>query len=243
MQATGAAAWGCGLILAGGALFLFSEPNRWLTRALYAGAFAISALPFSVTAYGWVSGGTGFWPAFPFLLLSHAMLIAGYIRHAQRTAIRTSNADQPIWAKNVFPAGILLLLAMSLLLGLYGWEGALRFGNWIAGPTASLLAVGLLCLLFTVWVWRWLLVSERTIAQTRFDLSSELLVDDDEAVDALHQLELESCVDLAVERNEVLATRLAAEAVVRPDEHVGAATGAGLVLEVLVEIAEGLLDG
>ena len=74
----GAAAWSCALLLAGSALFLFSEQNKWLTRALYAGAFGISGLPFSLTASGWVSGGTGFWLSFPFLLLSHAMLIAGY---------------------------------------------------------------------------------------------------------------------------------------------------------------------
>ncbi|HET8707931.1 MAG TPA: hypothetical protein VFM46_16630, partial [Pseudomonadales bacterium] len=98
----GAAAWSCALILTGSALFLFSEPNRWLTRALYLGAFGISVLPFSITATGWNSGGTGFWLSIPFLILSHAMLIAGFIRHAQRTSIRTSNPNQPIWGKNVY---------------------------------------------------------------------------------------------------------------------------------------------
>jgi len=52
----GATAWGCGLILSGGALFLSSEPNKWLTRALLIGAWSISALPFSLTATGWNSG-------------------------------------------------------------------------------------------------------------------------------------------------------------------------------------------
>ena len=86
----GAAAWSCALLLAGSALFLFSDQNKWLTRALYAGAFGISGLPLSLTASGWVSGGTGFWLSFPFLLLAHAMLIAGYIRHSQRTITRVS---------------------------------------------------------------------------------------------------------------------------------------------------------
>jgi hypothetical protein len=143
---TGAAAWSCALILSGSALFLFSEQNRWLTRALYAGAFGISTLPFSLTASGWVGGGTGFWPALPFLLLSHAMLIAGYIRHARRTTTRVTNEDQPIWARNVYPIGIVLLLLSTILLGLYGWDGSMRFGSWMAGLVVSFLALGILWL-------------------------------------------------------------------------------------------------
>ena len=142
----GAAAWSCALILAGSALFLFSEQNRWLTRALYAGAFGISGLPLSLTASGWVSGGTGFWLSFPFLLLSQAMLVAGYIRHAQRTVTRGVNEGHPLWARNVYPIGIMLLLILTILLGLFGWAGALQAGNWFAGLIACLLAVGLLWL-------------------------------------------------------------------------------------------------
>jgi hypothetical protein len=142
----GAAAWGCALILSGGALFLFSEQNRWLTRALYIAAFGISALPFSLTSTGWIPGGTGFWLSFPFLIASHAMLIAGFIRHAQRTMIRDSNKDQPIWAKNVFPIGISILLLTIILLGIFGWEGTLQFGNYLAGGIAAALTFGLLWL-------------------------------------------------------------------------------------------------
>jgi hypothetical protein len=142
----GAAAWSCALILAGSALFLFSDQNKWLTRALYAGAFGISSLPFSLTASGWVSGGTGFWLSFPFLLVSHGMLIAGYIRHSQRTLTRGTNPGQQIWARNVYPIGIMLLLLMTVLLGLFGWSGALQAGNVMAAVLACLLAVGLLWL-------------------------------------------------------------------------------------------------
>ncbi|MGE5376965.1 MAG: hypothetical protein ACM3XO_18070, partial [Bacteroidota bacterium] len=141
-----AAAWSCALILAGSALFLFSEPNRWLTRALYVGAFGLSSLPFSLTAAGWVSGGTGFWLSFPFLLLSQAMLLAGYIRHSQRTTNRSSYQNQPIWGKNVFPIGIMVLLILTLLLGFIGWQGSLQLGNWFAAAIACLLAVGILWL-------------------------------------------------------------------------------------------------
>jgi len=142
----GAAAWGCALILAGGSLFLFSEPNRWLTRALYVSVFGISALPFSITSTGWLSGGTGYWLSFPVLIAAHAMLIAGYIRHLQRTLTRASNEEQPIWGKNVYPFGISLLFLTTIVLGLFGWSGALKFGNLFVAILTSILTIGLLWL-------------------------------------------------------------------------------------------------
>jgi hypothetical protein len=145
----GAAAWGCAIVLAGGALFLSSEQNSWLTRALFVGAWGISALPFSLTATGWNSGGPTpllGWVAWPFLIVAHAMLIAGFLRHSQRSASRVINENQPIWAKNVYPAGIVLLLLTTILLGLFGWRGMLQFGNWFVGILVALLTAGLLWL-------------------------------------------------------------------------------------------------
>ena len=142
----GAAAWGCTLILSGGALFLSSEQNKWVTRALFIGAWGISSLPFSISATGWNNGATSFWLAWPFLLVSHGMLIAGFIRHSQRIATRADVEDQPIWAKNVYPIGIFLLLLMIIVLGLFGWDGARQLGNWIMGLIASILTVVLLWL-------------------------------------------------------------------------------------------------
>lgn len=142
----GAAAWGCALILSGSALFLFSEHNTWLSRALYVAAFGISALPFSLTATGWNSGGTGFWLAWPFLLASHAMLVAGFLRHAQRTTTISSDEERPLWAKNVYPIGITMLLITILLLGLVGWDGSMQLGNVFVPILASVLTVGLLWL-------------------------------------------------------------------------------------------------
>ncbi|HSK88034.1 MAG TPA: hypothetical protein VK880_06755 [Anaerolineales bacterium] len=145
----GAAAWGCAIVLTGGALFLSSEPNKWLLRALFIGAWGISSLPFSLTATGWTSSLPAswlIWLVWPFRISAQAMLIAGFIRHSQRTTTRLSNEDQPIWARNVYPIGISLLLLMTILLGFFGWSGALQIGNWIAGLLASLLALGVLSL-------------------------------------------------------------------------------------------------
>jgi hypothetical protein len=142
----GATAWSCALILSGGALFLASAQSRWMEKALFIGVWGISALPFSLTANGWVSERAGFWYAIPLLLIAQAFLLAGYIRHSQRASVRTSFDDQPIWAKNVYPLGVYVILITILLLGLYGWSGALELGNWIAGLAASILTFGLLWL-------------------------------------------------------------------------------------------------
>jgi hypothetical protein len=74
------------------------------------------------------------------------MLMAGFIRHVQRGNIRTPNEDQPIWGKNVFPIGITMLLITMVILGLFGWDGALRSGNWFLGILATILTVGLIWL-------------------------------------------------------------------------------------------------
>ncbi len=141
----GAAAWSCALILSGGVLFLSSEPNKWLGRALWVAVFGISALPFSLTATGWMSGGASFFLAWLPLLLAHAMLLAGFIRHILRPpASREVFEDQPLWAKNIYPIGIILLSTTILLLGFFGWNSSLQFGNVLAGLIASFLTFGLI---------------------------------------------------------------------------------------------------
>ncbi len=140
----GAAAWSCALILCGGVLFLSSEPNPWLVRGLWLAVFGFSALPFSLTASGWNSGGAGYYLEWIPLLLAHAMLLAGFIRHILRPPTqRVRFEDQPVWAKGIYPIGIFLLLLTILLLGLFGWDASLQLGNFIAGIIASLLTFGL----------------------------------------------------------------------------------------------------
>jgi hypothetical protein len=142
----GATAWSCALILVGSTLFLTSVQNKWLERALFIGVGALSALPLSLTATGWVSAGSRFWYAMPFLIASHAMLLAGLVRHIQRSATRATFDSQPLWARNVYPIGIMILLITMIGLSVFGWDGTLQMGNLFAGLSASLLAVCLLWL-------------------------------------------------------------------------------------------------
>lgn len=145
-NAAGAAAWSCALMLSGGALFLASAESRWMDKALLIGVWGISALPFSITAAGWASERGESWYAMPFLVFAQAALLAGYVRMSRRTAARTMFENQPIWAKNVYPFGVYLVLLTILLLGFFGWDGALQIGSWIAALAASLLAFGLIWL-------------------------------------------------------------------------------------------------
>jgi hypothetical protein len=142
----GATAWSCALILAGSALFLTSVQNRWLERALFICVWAISALPFSLTAAGWMNESSRYWLATPILLISQAMLIAGLIRHIQRSSTRPLFDSQPYWARNVYPIGIVILLLTIIGLSLFGWNGTRQIGSWILSLIASLLALGLLWL-------------------------------------------------------------------------------------------------
>jgi hypothetical protein len=137
---TGAGAWTCALILAGGALFLSSVQDVRLNRALLVSAWSLSSLPFSLTASVWL-GGLNF--VFPFMLVSQALMTAGFIRHTLRLTGTESLEDQPAWARGVYPAGIVLLLLVQILLGSLGWDGALQTGNLILALPASFLALGL----------------------------------------------------------------------------------------------------
>lgn len=136
----GAAAWSGALILTGGALFLASVRNVRLGRALLVGAWSLSSLPFSLTA-GARLGSLGF--SAPFAIAAQAFLMAGFIRHAMRPGESEPFDDQPPWAKTAYPAGIILLLVVQVLLGFLGWDGARQIGDWISALAASLLTLGL----------------------------------------------------------------------------------------------------
>ncbi len=147
---TGSAAWGAALVLAGGALFLASIQHRFLTVALLAaGLWGISALPFSPTASGWESGSNPSWAAWltwPVFLLAQALLAAGFIRHARQAGGFAPLDAGLAWARPIYVTGLGLPLAALILLGLFGWDGALALGALPAGLAAAALTAALLWL-------------------------------------------------------------------------------------------------
>lgn len=136
----GAIAWGCALILVGGALFLASVQHNWLNRVLLVSVWSLSSLPFSLTASTWL-GNLNFF--IPFAVAAQALLIAGFIRHALRPGERSSLDSQENWINRVYPAGIILPIALQIVLGLIGWDGARQIGAWLLALIVSTLTVGL----------------------------------------------------------------------------------------------------
>lgn len=136
----GVVAWGCALILVGGALFLASVQQTWLNRAMLIGAWSLSALPFSLTASAWL-GQLGFFA--PFIIIAQAFLIAGYIRNVLRPIGKDSLDVEQNWMRTVYPAGIYLLLFIQIFLGLIGWNGARQIGAWLLAIIVSFLTFGL----------------------------------------------------------------------------------------------------
>jgi hypothetical protein len=113
---------------------------NWLNRAMLAGVWSLSSLPFSLTASAWL-GRLGFF--LPFVIAAQALAIAGFMRHALRPGERDMFESQPGWARVVYPAGTLVLIFVQFLLGLFGWNGALEVGAWLQALIVSLLTFGL----------------------------------------------------------------------------------------------------
>ena len=86
------------------------------------GLWGISTLPLSLTASGWQYGLSNFWLVWPFLIFAHAMLLAGYVRHALRPSNRIQFEDLDLWARNTYPSGISLSLIVIMILGITGFE-------------------------------------------------------------------------------------------------------------------------
>jgi hypothetical protein len=149
-NSAGSAAWGAALILFGGISFLYSARNKWFTRLLAALGLLLLALPYTLTASGW--SGSFPWPVlfWPFFLVAHFMLVAGYIRHLLHPG-EFSYAELPTWAQTSYPVGLGLLALTALLAGLWGWPGAMQLGAWVIA--SILLGLGILAG-FAVWRFR-----------------------------------------------------------------------------------------
>ena len=122
-------------------MFLTSGYHRWLNRLLWIGLWGISALPYSLTSVGLAARGTQSIPLWILLVIAHACLLAGYYRHAMRPSMRKNLAAADRVTIFAYALGISLLLVSILLLGIWGWNGALRFGNLVPAAVGGILAV------------------------------------------------------------------------------------------------------
>jgi hypothetical protein len=137
----GSIGWGVALILCGGLLFLFSARRRSILWLPLMGLLALSTLPFSLTGAAWQAGNSISWLFIIPFLPAQALLMAGFIRHTLHPG-ETSLESQEKWVKVIYPAGLLILLAVALLLGIWGWAGARIIGLWWLAVGVILLAAG-----------------------------------------------------------------------------------------------------
>jgi len=154
----GSVGWGVTLVISGGLLFLYSARQRSLLWLLAPGLWALSALPFSVSASAW-SGGASSWLSLIPFLPAQALLVAGFARHALHPG-ETSFESQERWSKFLYPLGLFLLAGVSILPGLWGWDGARTLGPW----GLALVALGLSVALFLLAV-RFLARASPVVAQ------------------------------------------------------------------------------
>jgi hypothetical protein len=131
---TGSVGWGVALVAGGGLLFLYSARQRNLLWLLAPGLWALSALPFSVSASAWL-GGASSWLFLLAGLPAQALLMAGFVRHALHPG-ETSFESQERWSKALYPLGLFLLAGAAILPGLWGWAGARTIGPWGLALTA-----------------------------------------------------------------------------------------------------------
>jgi hypothetical protein len=151
-------AWGVTLLLSGGVLFLFSARRARILFIPALGVLALSGLPFTPAASGWVGLLT---PPYNFLdfifIVAVALLIVGYIRHALRPEDALEALDR--WIQIVYPFGLIVVAATLWLIGISGWPGSLTTGVWWGGLASAVLATG---------GWLWITLSSRLhIAQAR----------------------------------------------------------------------------
>jgi hypothetical protein len=145
----GSVAWGSAILFIGGIHFFYSNRKKWLTVVLFAAAFALSSLPYSLTATAWDYHLPAAWITLIFLIPLQSLVIAGFIRSI---ALGAGNSldTHPNWVKVFYPMGLLILLVASFLLGVVGWQGAGQIGNWIPSLVTVLLSAILTIILLRI---------------------------------------------------------------------------------------------
>ena len=112
------------MLLTGSLLFLYSARMRGTLALPLLGLLGLSGLPFTPAAGGWLGvlkGPINFWDLM--LLISHILLLLGYLRFAVRPADKLRDMER--WVQVIYPFGLGLLVAGQWLVGTLGWAGSL----------------------------------------------------------------------------------------------------------------------
>ncbi|MGE5123741.1 MAG: hypothetical protein ACM3H7_04435 [Acidobacteriaceae bacterium] len=142
-------AWSMTSILSGGLVFSMVVRHRNLLPLAFMGIFSLTALPFSPTwmsaslyeysgpLVSWIPRGLFYLFALA-ILLTHAFLLVGFIRHAlrgiiQNDAQRAEHIERWVWL--LYPLGLGIIIATHFLIGwfLYPDTHEVTAFGWLAG--------------------------------------------------------------------------------------------------------------
>ena len=111
---TSSLVWGIALVLTGGLIFCFSLRRKWLLLFPIVGALFFSGIPFSPTWQGASLYSTHFDLFTILLLVSHGLLLGGYLRQAYRSRLIESTAERWTWI--ILPWGLSMLVLIHVFI-------------------------------------------------------------------------------------------------------------------------------
>ena len=117
----GSAAWGISLILSGGLLFLHSSTSRIIFWILIIGFWELAALPYSLTATVWHNYSNLNYLFLVPLLIGHAFILSGYLKHAFNQQGEKNIGLEPTWVQVFYPIGLSVLPVFIFTISLKEW--------------------------------------------------------------------------------------------------------------------------
>jgi hypothetical protein len=141
-QPAASLAWSLATLLSGGLLFLVSASHRLLLPLLVLGLLGFTGLPFTPAWQGvrLFSAPYSIWLVL--FLISHALLLAGYLRHSLRAGFPLQGVERWVWI--IYPWGLLLLPAAHNLITWWGHssgEFPQLLSSWPAFLSAALVGI------------------------------------------------------------------------------------------------------
>jgi len=137
----GSLAWGVGLILSGGVLFLYSSRGRSTYWIMILSLLGISSLPFSLTSNVWLN----YNDLTNLLLIPHyfgySILLAGYFRHAFTHKEDFDIRLEPRWVQVIYPFGLSSLPLIGITIGFLDWLKIRSIGTWWINTISLILSL------------------------------------------------------------------------------------------------------
>jgi hypothetical protein len=118
-QPVASQAWGVALLFSGGLIFLTSARPRLLIPVLALGLLGFSTLPFTPAWDGARLYSAPFNPVIILFLVSHVLLLTGYIRHMIQPGESLAGVER--WILAIYPLGLVLLPLTHFVVGGWGW--------------------------------------------------------------------------------------------------------------------------